>query len=66
MIQSTVPTFQGIPGLCGIDTRRLTQLLREHGTILGKIVVEDSDVEWYDPAKHNLVKEVSTKVAHVY
>ena len=28
---------QGVPGLCDIDTRRLAKLLRDHGSMLGKI-----------------------------
>ncbi len=30
-----------IPGLCGIDTRALTKLLREAGTMNGRIVISD-------------------------
>ncbi len=47
-----------IIGLSGIDTRALTQRLREHGTMLGKIVV-DNEIPWYDPNKENLVDKVS-------
>ncbi len=32
----------GIPGLCGIDTRKLTRLLREKGSLKG--IITDSDV----------------------
>ena len=28
-----------VPGISGIDTRRLTKILREHGTMLGKIEI---------------------------
>ncbi|MFH1848771.1 MAG: glutamine-hydrolyzing carbamoyl-phosphate synthase small subunit [archaeon] len=49
---------QGIPALCGIDTRALTKRLREKGTMLGKIVFGD-DVELVDPNTRNLVAEVS-------
>jgi carbamoylphosphate synthase small subunit len=31
---------QGIPALCGIDTRALTKKIREHGAMLGKIEFE--------------------------
>ncbi|MGE5409806.1 MAG: carbamoyl-phosphate synthase domain-containing protein, partial [Clostridiales bacterium] len=30
-----------IPGICGIDTRMLTRKLREKGTMLGKIVIDE-------------------------
>lgn len=50
---------QGVPGIYGIDTRELTQVLRESGTMLGKIVYEGEDTDWYDPNKDNLVAQVS-------
>ncbi|MDO8487126.1 MAG: glutamine-hydrolyzing carbamoyl-phosphate synthase small subunit [Candidatus Curtissbacteria bacterium] len=34
---------QNVPGIWGIDTRRLTQKLRDHGVMLGKIVVGRKD-----------------------
>ena len=48
-----------IPGIYGIDTRELTRLLREKGTMLGKIVFNDKEIELDDPSKRNLVSEVS-------
>ncbi|HJN57098.1 MAG: glutamine-hydrolyzing carbamoyl-phosphate synthase small subunit [Candidatus Woesearchaeota archaeon] len=48
-----------IPGIFDIDTRELTKKLREKGTMLGKIVINDEDVKLYDPNKIDLVKEVS-------
>ncbi len=57
---------QGIPGISGIDTRELTQVLRESGTMLGKIVFEDQDVDWYDPNQDNLVGKVSPSEKQVY
>lgn len=51
-----------ITGIYGIDTRALTKHLREHGSMLGKIVVDGaSDVDFYDPNKDNLVAKVSCK-----
>lgn len=57
---------QEIPGIYGIDTRELTQILREEGTMLGKIVIDEEDVDWYDPSKENLVEQVSIKEKEVY
>lgn len=57
---------QEIPGIFGIDTRELTQVLRESGTMLGKIVFGDEDIEWYDPNKENLLDQVSPKNKQVY
>ncbi len=49
-----------IPGIYGIDTRKLTKILREKGTMLGKIIYDEQDVDWYDPNEENLVAQVST------
>lgn len=51
---------EGIPALEIKDTRRLTQHIRTHGTMLGKIVF-DEDIPFYDPDLVNLVEQVSTK-----
>ncbi|GAB4335182.1 MAG: glutamine-hydrolyzing carbamoyl-phosphate synthase small subunit [Calditrichia bacterium] len=48
-----------IPALCGIDTRQLTRLLREHGTMLGKIEIGDSRTDYDDPNQRNLMPSVS-------
>ena len=48
-----------VPGIAGIDTRALTKRLRSKGSMLGKIIVDDTDVEWDDPNQRNLVAEVS-------
>ena len=48
-----------IPGLYGIDTRRLTKHLRENGSMLGKIVFESEDIEFYNPDKENLIAQTS-------
>lgn len=51
-----------IPGLYGVDTRALTKLLREKGSMLGKIVMEGGeDIEFHDPNAENLIAKVSTK-----
>lgn len=54
-----------IPAIKGVDTRGLTQKLREYGVMLGKIVSEDEDfskeMEFGDPNVSNLVAEVSVK-----
>jgi carbamoyl-phosphate synthase small subunit len=55
-----------VPGIYGIDTRELTKILREKGTMLGKIIYQDEDVPLFDPSKDNLVAQVSTKEKKVY
>ncbi|MCR4324102.1 MAG: glutamine-hydrolyzing carbamoyl-phosphate synthase small subunit [Candidatus Curtissbacteria bacterium] len=51
---------EGIPAIAEIDTRKLTQKLRQTGVMLGKIVA-GGDVEIYDPNLENLVAQVSVK-----
>lgn len=48
-----------IPALEIKDTRALTQKIREKGTMLGKIVLGQQDVEFYNPDLENLVEKVS-------
>lgn len=58
---------EGVPGIYGIDTRALTKLLREKGSMLGRIVMDDGeDVPLRDPNKENLIAEVSTKEVKEY
>jgi len=55
-----------VPALYGIDTRELTKILREEGTMLGKIIIGNEDVNFYDPNLVNLVEEVSIKEKKIY
>lgn len=56
-----------IPAVYDIDTRALTKHLREHGSMLGKILVEGcGDTEFYDPNKENLVGKTSTREVEKY
>ena len=56
-----------VPALTDVDTRMLTKLIRERGSLLGKIQFEhDAAVEYYDPNLTNLVAEVSVKSKVVY
>jgi len=55
-----------IPGIYGIDTRELTKILREKGTMLGKIIYNEQDIALYNPNLDNLVAQVSTKEKKVY
>ena len=49
-----------IPALFGIDTRALTKILREKGTMSGKIIFDNVDPGFSDPNQENLVAKVST------
>lgn len=50
-----------VPALEIKDTRALTQKIREKGTMLGKILVNNKDVNFYNPDEENLVEKVSSK-----
>jgi carbamoyl-phosphate synthase small subunit len=54
-----------IPGIEGIDTRSLTMRLREHGTMLGRVLCEkhdpDNGTPMFDPNRVNVVAEVCVK-----
>lgn len=55
-----------IPGIFGIDTRALTKLLREKGSMNGRIISDGNKVDFYDPNEDNLVSLVSTREKIVY
>lgn len=52
-----------IPGICGIDTRQLTKILREHGVMMGKIIFEDKpdNIPYAKYEGVNYVEKVSCK-----
>ena len=60
-----------IPGITGIDTRRLTKVLREHGVMMGRIEIDgvsDEPTATNEPAygEINYVDRVSCKAIHLY
>lgn len=55
-----------IPGLFGIDTRKLTKIIREKGSMLAKIVFGNDEIHFYNPNSDNLVDQVSMKEKVVY
>ena len=54
-----------VPALFGIDTRQLTKIIREKGSMLAKIVF-DEDIAFFDPNQTNLVAEVSINEKRIY
>ena len=58
----------GVPGIWGVDTRRITKIIRERGVMLGKLVIEGSPepAEFVDPNKENLAALVGTKQVETY
>lgn len=55
---------EGVPGLTGIDTRALTKVLRRHGVMMGKIVMEGDSPETVHEENYgevNYVERVSCK-----
>uniref|UniRef100_A0A3Q2PET7 Carbamoyl phosphate synthase arginine-specific large chain n=1 Tax=Fundulus heteroclitus TaxID=8078 RepID=A0A3Q2PET7_FUNHE len=55
-----------VPALFGIDTRMLTKIIRDKGTILAKIEFDGQPIEISDPNQKNLMAEVSTKEIKVF
>ena len=60
-----------IPAITGIDTRRLTKVLREHGVMMGRIVIEGAAMvsqqsEQEDYGSVNWVEKVSCKEVITY
>jgi len=55
-----------IPAIFGLDTRMLTKILREKGSMLGKVIYKNVEPEWYDPNTENLVAQVSIDKKEVY
>ncbi|XP_028847155.1 carbamoyl-phosphate synthase [ammonia], mitochondrial isoform X1 [Denticeps clupeoides] len=55
-----------VPALFGVDTRMLTKIIRDKGTVLGKIEFDGQPVELSDPNQRNLVAEVSTKEIKIF
>ncbi len=51
-----------VPGIFGIDTRELTKMLRDKGSMLGKIIPEGTSLDGYeDPNLVNQVEVVSCR-----
>ncbi len=55
-----------VPALAGIDTRALTKILREKGSMSGKIEFASQPISFADPNTQNLVAQVSTKEVTTY
>ncbi len=52
-------TENKIPALFDIDTRKLTKLLRESGTMLGQISFDNKKVKLFDPNEEDLISKVT-------
>lgn len=57
---------ENVPGVFGIDTRKLTKIIRENGSLLGRIELDSDSINdesnnrgFYNPDNYNLVAEVS-------
>jgi len=55
-----------IPGIYGIDTRQLTKILREHGTMLGKIEIGKEKINYYNPDIEDLISKVTASKVEKY
>ncbi|WP_185853095.1 glutamine-hydrolyzing carbamoyl-phosphate synthase small subunit [Blattabacterium cuenoti] len=57
----------GVPGLSGIDTRFIAKKLRKNGgSMLGKILMENENLPFYDPNQDNLSEKVSVHEKVIY
>jgi carbamoyl-phosphate synthase small subunit len=55
-----------IPAISGIDTRALTIHLRENGVMSAKMIFDNTDTEFIESDKLNMVEKVSTKKIITY
>ena len=55
-----------VPALAELDTRALTKRLREKGSMLAKILIDDRQVPFQDPNTENLISLVSLEKPLVY
>jgi carbamoyl-phosphate synthase large subunit len=56
-----------VPGIYGIDTRELTKMVREKGTMKGKLVFPDGDdIDFINPDDENQVAKVSCREVITY
>ncbi|MCX6163637.1 MAG: glutamine-hydrolyzing carbamoyl-phosphate synthase small subunit, partial [Ignavibacteriae bacterium] len=55
-----------ISAVYDVDTRMLTKLIREKGSMLGKIIFDNKNINFYNPDLNNLVSEVSTDKKLIY
>ena len=60
---------ENIPAIFGVDTRAITRKLREKGTMLGRILTDESSIEYSnveDPNRRNLAAEVCVKSPRIF
>ncbi len=55
-----------VPALDGVDTRMVTKRLREKGSMLGKILLSEESLDFYDPNREKLVSQVSVRRPILY
>ena len=55
-----------VPAIYGIDTRKLTKTLREKGAMLGKIIFDSKDIDFFDPNIIDIVKQATIEKPIVY
>lgn len=55
-----------IPGIYGVDTRKITQIIRDNGSMKAKILIDEEDVDFVETEKIHLVDQVSIKEKQIY
>jgi len=58
---------EGVVGIEGVDTRMVTKLIRESGSIMGRVEIDGKEVTpFLDPNTENIVKRVSNPISKVF
>lgn len=55
-----------IPGIHGVDTRKITQIIREKGSMKAKLLMFNDEIDFVDSNKINWVEQVSIPKKVVY
>ncbi|NOR87627.1 MAG: carbamoyl phosphate synthase small subunit, partial [Bacteroidales bacterium] len=55
-----------VPGIYGVDTRKLTQIIRDKGSMKAKIIVDDQEIDFVDTESVNWVDQVSIVEKEIY
>lgn len=55
-----------IPGIYGVDTRKITQVIRDKGSMKAKLITDDQDIDFADTGAINWVDKVSVQKKETY
>ncbi len=55
-----------IPGIYGVDTRKITQIIRDKGSMKAKLIIDDQNIDFVETETYNWVDKVSVKDKEIY